>query len=675
MELSKKLEIFIRTYNRCDLMKTTLQSVLNQSAKNIKVTVFDNASTDGTGDYVRSLMQEHGNLFYFRTQENIIFEKRLDIVLPLISAEYVIFFHDDDIMHPQYAECVIKALEDHPEAELVTSWMWPFRKEEEVVFDDYSTCSYRLYREKLDFVSYVYASWILYWDKNIFFPGVVYKRDNLIGLQSRFDVMGKIADKPFVLDSVKTGNVIQLEGYFLKYRMHGGQDSATSANGPFPEQIIAHNKFFYDMLRQDRQALFNFNLVASEWLRRLYEMGGCGRFISWSRFFARAFREGAVSRYGMLSGIKPLSFVMDKLNARKREKIRFFYESGSVRLPREERDLVSIIIPVYNCGPYLAQCLDSVLAQSYRNLEIILVDDGSTDSSYEICRSYEEKDSRIKLLHKENGGQSSARNLGLDKCTGDYIMFIDSDDFVSPLMVEKLYGRITKDGSDLAMCNASYRYEDGRTRPVWSGWKSAAIWSEKDFWDENVNLVNVATMLPVNKIYPRKIFDGLRFAEGRVQEDELILDKVIRQCKRISVIPDSLYFYRQRSSGTMGGLHRRISFGYEEACLSRFYYFMEKGYDDFLFPAIYLAYRGLEGEHKKLRPLGRLSGDKANGRLYASHREEFNAAIDRYLARDPRPPKGIAVKLRLLKKSFLLYRLYCAVSPPLAALYHRFRQP
>ncbi|MBQ3686366.1 MAG: glycosyltransferase family 2 protein [Treponema sp.] len=175
MELSKKLEIFIRTYNRCELMKTTLQSVLNQSAKNIKVTVFDNASTDGTGDYVRSLMQEHGNLFYFRTQENIIFEKRLDIVLPLISAEYVIFFHDDDIMHPQYAECVIKALEDHPEAELVTSWMWPFRKEEEVVFDDYSTCSYRLYREKLDFVSYVYASWILYWDKNVFFPGVVYK--------------------------------------------------------------------------------------------------------------------------------------------------------------------------------------------------------------------------------------------------------------------------------------------------------------------------------------------------------------------------------------------------------------------------------------------------------------------------------------------------------------------
>ncbi len=332
MELSKKLEIFIRTYNRCELMKTTLQSVLNQSAKNIKVTVFDNASTDGTGDYVRSQMQEHENLFYYKTQENIIFEKRLDIVLPLISAEYVIFFHDDDIMHPQYAECAIQALEAHPEAELVTSWMWPFRTEKEVVFEDYSTCSYRLYRKKRDFVSYVYASWVLWWDKNMFFPGIVYKRDNLIGLQSRFDVMGKIADKPFVLDSIKAGNVIQLEGYFLKWRMHGGQDSSTTANGPFPEQIIAHNKYFYDMLKGDRQARFNFNLVASEWLRQLYEMGDCGRFMTRSRFSIKAYKAGAIGFYPMLSGIKCIRFILNRLSRLLWKKIRFFYETYSLQV-------------------------------------------------------------------------------------------------------------------------------------------------------------------------------------------------------------------------------------------------------------------------------------------------------------------------------------------------------
>ena len=332
MELSKKLEIFIRTYNRCQLMRETLLSVLNQGAGNIKVTVFDNASTDDTGPTVRALMEGHENLFYFRTDSNIVFEKRLDIVLPLVSAEYVIFFHDDDIMHPQYAECVLKALEAHPEAELVTSWMWPFRTEKEVTFEDYSNCSYRLYRRKLDFVSYVYSSWVLYWDKNMFFPGIVYRRENLVGLRSRFDEMGKIADKPFVLDSIKQGNAIQLEGYFLKWRMHGGQDSATAANGPFPDQIIAHNRYFYDMLRQDRDALFNFNLVASEWIRQLYEMGDCGRFMSRSRLSVRAFRRGAVSFYGMLSGIKFIRFVLNRVSVLLRGRMKFFYESHSLSL-------------------------------------------------------------------------------------------------------------------------------------------------------------------------------------------------------------------------------------------------------------------------------------------------------------------------------------------------------
>ncbi len=332
MDLSTKLEIFIRTYNRCNLMKKTLQSVLNQTAKNIKVTVFDNDSSDDTESYVRSQMEEHKNLFYFKTDSNIIFEKRLDIVLPLISAEYVIFFHDDDIMHPQYAECILKALEEHPEAELVTPWMWPFHSEEEIVFEDYSSCSYRLYRKKQDFVSFVYSSWVLYWDKNMFFPAIVYKRDNLVGLKSRFDVMGKIADKPFVLDSIKEGNAIQLEGYFLKWRMHGGQDSSTSANGPFPEQIIAHNKYFYDMLKGDRNALFNFNLVSSEWLRQLYEMGNCSRFLSRSRFSVKAYSEGAITFYGMLCGIKFIRFILNRINILLRKRMKFFYESYQIRL-------------------------------------------------------------------------------------------------------------------------------------------------------------------------------------------------------------------------------------------------------------------------------------------------------------------------------------------------------
>lgn len=333
-----------------------------------------------------------------------------------------------------------------------------------------------------------------------------------------------------------------------------------------------------------------------------------------------------------------------------------------------KQSLVSVIIPVYNCEPYLVHCLDSVLGQSYANLEVLLVDDGSTDESLKICKGYEEQDRRVKVFHKENGGQSSARNLGLDKCSGDYIMFVDSDDYISPLMVEKLHCRIKEDASDLALCNTSYLYEGGRTELVWSGWRTTAIWSERDFWNENVNLVNVATMFPWNKMYPRKIFDDLRFAEGRVQEDELILDRIIRQCSKISVIAEPLYYYRQRNSGTMGNLARKLSFGYVEACLSRFGYFIERGWDDFLMPVLYLAYKGLEGEHKKIR----LSSDKTNRRLYAFYRSKFSEAVNRYLSSEFNLSKGLVIRLEILKRSFLFYRFYCAARPPFAALYHFF---
>ena len=114
--------------------------------------------------------------------------------------------------------------------------------------------------------------------------------------------------------------------------------------------------------------------------------------------------------------------------------------------------LVSVIIPIYNMEAYLARCLDSVLNNTYRNLEIICVDDGSTDGSAEILRAYAEKDSRIVPIFKENGGVSSARNAGLDRMTGEYVTFVDPDDFVHPQYVELLYRALKESGTEIAIC-------------------------------------------------------------------------------------------------------------------------------------------------------------------------------------------------------------------------------
>ena len=127
------------------------------------------------------------------------------------------------------------------------------------------------------------------------------------------------------------------------------------------------------------------------------------------------------------------------------------------------KDLISVIVPVYNPGKYFEKCVNSILTQTYNNIELILVDDGSTDGSSLLCDKFAEKDSRIKVIHKENGGAASARNAGLDVATGDYIAFIDADDYIDSDMYESMYDDIIQNDADAARCGIVREYENGRT--------------------------------------------------------------------------------------------------------------------------------------------------------------------------------------------------------------------
>ena len=120
---------------------------------------------------------------------------------------------------------------------------------------------------------------------------------------------------------------------------------------------------------------------------------------------------------------------------------------------KEKKDLISVVIPVYNTEKYLKECIDSVINQSYNNLEIILVDDGSTDNSLEICNKYADMDKRIKVIHKNNGGLSDARNVGIENANGKYITFVDSDDFIENDMYELLYNDVCENNAEIAGCD------------------------------------------------------------------------------------------------------------------------------------------------------------------------------------------------------------------------------
>lgn len=203
--------------------------------------------------------------------------------------------------------------------------------------------------------------------------------------------------------------------------------------------------------------------------------------------------------------------------------------------------LISVIIPIYNVEKYLKRCIDSVLRQTYRELEIILVNDGSPDNCGKICDKYAEVDSRIRVIHKANGGLSSARNAGLDVMIGQYVMFVDSDDYITPDCIEYLYGLIAKVGSPIAIGNyeitrkSQYAFnENNKCTEVISG--SKAI--ERQFGKNTVQYVSAWA-----KLYKAELFETLRFPEGFLHEDEGTIYKALYFCDRVVVSDKVVYAY------------------------------------------------------------------------------------------------------------------------------------
>lgn len=229
---------------------------------------------------------------------------------------------------------------------------------------------------------------------------------------------------------------------------------------------------------------------------------------------------------------------------------------------------VSIIIPVYGVEKYLKECLDSVINQTYSNLEIILIDDESPDQCPVICDEYALKDNRIKVIHKKNGGAGSARNAGLKICTGEYICFVDSDDYVYPDYVEVLLEQLIKNNADISVVNYMYLFKDGLV-------ENDFLMQERDYTSteylkEFLNRCNSSLM--TNKLFKRNVLKNLFFVEGRRIDDEFFTYQAVMRANRITQTSKNLYIYRMRASGVM-----RTAFNYYEKILGdQIDYFTER---------------------------------------------------------------------------------------------------
>lgn len=242
---------------------------------------------------------------------------------------------------------------------------------------------------------------------------------------------------------------------------------------------------------------------------------------------------------------------------------------------------LSVIVPTYNVEQYISECIESILNQSYSSIEIILIDDGSQDQTPQICKEYERKYDNITFYTNAHNGISHSRNIGIKKASGEYIAFVDSDDFVDKFMYEKLISCLENNGADMAICNINVVDGEGKEL-ITSTRIEEQMMAGRDalpFLDDYSGWGYVS---PCNKVYRREIFEGIVYPEGKIHEDECVAHKIYMACNKVCFIEESLYNYRQQQGSIMHVKDVMGTLDGFDAVSRRFVDYHEKGFIDLL---------------------------------------------------------------------------------------------
>lgn len=303
---------------------------------------------------------------------------------------------------------------------------------------------------------------------------------------------------------------------------------------------------------------------------------------------------------------------------------------------------VSVIVPIYKVEEYLDECVQSILKQTYQNFELILVDDASPDNCGKMCDSYAAENSKIQVIHKENGGLSSARNAGLEIAKGDYIVFVDSDDYIRDCYLEDMVNLAIQYEADLICCH----FTKAESFVRWEDSESLVIYRGEEIID-NRNTNDVVMTPAWNKLYHRSFFFGhdLRYPEGKIHEDNFLTPQILYRAKCMVITGKSLYFYRVRENSI-------ITSSFSEKRLDKIeaIEFYLKFYREINKPALF--YKELEGYFRGLMHFYSLMLEidrkKYRGKII-EYRNKLKKELGKYWAN-----RNVSLKLRIKVMLFLL---------------------
>lgn len=292
--------------------------------------------------------------------------------------------------------------------------------------------------------------------------------------------------------------------------------------------------------------------------------------------------------------------------------------------------LISIIVPVYKVEEYLPKCVESLIGQTYKKLEIILVDDGSPDRCPMLCDEYALQDSRIKVIHKENGGLADARNAGIDIMSGEYVTFVDSDDYIHPQMVELLFKAMEQEKSDVAVSSwESVTEQDEKNYPVYAI-DQYTNFTGKEIQEKYIIKSDDRITFTVAwaKLYKSELFQTIRYPKGKLHEDEYTTYKVLYNAERITYVDVPLYYYLTRESSIMGAFKAKrfdIFGGY----LERVEFYLQHKEEVLAKKTLFLAIHMLTQYHEWIK-----NGDKECAVVFQQYKQIYQRKCREYMKQE-----------------------------------------
>lgn len=263
-------------------------------------------------------------------------------------------------------------------------------------------------------------------------------------------------------------------------------------------------------------------------------------------------------------------------------------------------ELITVVVPIYKVERYLRRCVDSILLQTYKNLEIILVDDGSPDSCPLICDEYADIDKRVRVIHKSNGGLSDARNAGIEVANGKYIAFVDSDDYIDERMYEVLYKNLTDNNADISVCEFVKIHDGARidSSPIK---ESVKLFNKLQTMNNLYDDLYLQTVVAWNKLYKKDIFKSIIYPFGKINEDEYVIHLILNSANNVVYTNLQLYYYVQRTDSIMGGKYSLKRLDALNALMIRMNFFENMGYNELFIKAYYSYMYSIKNNYTLIR--------------------------------------------------------------------------